>query len=501
MKINIKDSFGKVRKKFSKEYMKDLFVGEEHKKQLKQGSYSSILTVIVIAVVVAVNLVVGQLPSQATEIDVSTEKMYTLSDEGKEFIKGLDKDITLYLIATSGNEDDNIQKLLDNFEETSSHIEVMNMDPDLHPAFTKDYTDDTVASNSVIVVCGDKSKVVDYSDIYESEVDYSTMSSQTTGFDGEGQLVSAISYVTNDDMPVLYTLSGHNETALGSNLTKAIQKANIQTEDLSMLTSEAVPEDADGLIICAPQTDLSEEEAQKIITYLEAGGKVMLFSNFSNEEMPNFESILTNYGLERDKGLILEGNSQHYYPNMPDYLIPNLSSSSDITSELADSTYMLFPDAQAIKHLDSYRDTLTITSLISTTEDAYLKEVSGDTQITAERADTDESGAFDVGVSVTESVGDDLETKLVYFSSAGIVNDSVDEQVSGGNTNVIISAINNMCSVDTTSTVSIPSKSLSVSQLSLTAYDSSFWRIIVIGVIPIFVLAAGLVIWMKRRKQ
>ncbi|MDD3279761.1 MAG: GldG family protein [Lachnospiraceae bacterium] len=501
MKINRKEMSGKLKKKFSKEHMKGLFTEEENKKHLKQGSYSSILTVIVIAVVIAVNLVVGQIPSSATQIDLSSEKLYTLSDDGKKAVKSLDKDVTLYLIAASGSEDDNIQKLLNNFKEASSHIKVETMDPDLHPAFTKDYTSDDVEANSVIVVCGDKSKVVAYSSIYESTTDYSTMSTQTTGFDGEGQLVSAISYVTNDNMPILYTLSGHNETALGSNITDAIQKANIETKDLSLLTSDSVPEDADGLIICAPQTDLSSEEASRVISYLEGGGKLLMFSNFNKDEMPNFDSILTNYGLQRDTGLVLEGNSQHYFPQMPDYLIPNISSSASVTSELSGSSYVLIPDAQAIRKLDSYRDTLNITSLLTTTDSAYVKEVSGDTKITAEKADTDETGAFDVGVSVTETVDTDKETQLVYFSSAGIVNDTMDEQVSGGNTNIVIAAINSMCSVDTSTTVSIPSKSLSVSRLSLTEYDSSFWRIVTIGIIPILVLAIGLGIWMKRRKQ
>ena len=176
----------------------------------------------------------------------------------------------------------------------------------MHPNFTAQYTSDTIHSGSIIVACGEKSKILDQSDLYETEISYQTMSQQTTGFDGEGQIASAMSYVTNDDMPILYTLTGHNETEIGTNLTNAVEKANLEIQSLNLISGESVPEDAELLIIAAPKKDLSEEEAKKIINYLENGGNLLLFSYFTSDEMPNFDSILASYGLKRDRGLILE---------------------------------------------------------------------------------------------------------------------------------------------------------------------------------------------------
>ena len=75
----------------------------------------------------------------------------------------------------------------------------------MNPSFTSQYSSDEVASNSVIAVSDKRSKVIPYSDLYESSVNYQTYSMETTGFDGEGQITSAIAYVTTDDLPVLYT--------------------------------------------------------------------------------------------------------------------------------------------------------------------------------------------------------------------------------------------------------------------------------------------------------
>ena len=66
----------------------------------------------------------------------------------------------------------------------------------------------------------------------------------------------------------------------------------------------------------------------------------------------------------------------------------------------------------------------------------------------------------------------------------------------------LVSASEGTASTDTedSATVSIPSKSLSVSYLTLTDYDAAFWKICTIGLIPGFFLVVGLVVWMKRRK-
>lgn len=158
MKIDRKGRIERIRKKITIDHIKHTFTGEEQKKHLKQGSYSSVMTIVVLAVIVAANLVISQIPSSVTQIDVSEEKLYTLSEEGKLLAKNLKKEVTLYYYVNHGSEDDNILKLLENFENASGQIKVEKIDPDLHPNFTAQYTSDTIHSGSIIVACGEKSK-------------------------------------------------------------------------------------------------------------------------------------------------------------------------------------------------------------------------------------------------------------------------------------------------------------------------------------------------------
>lgn len=492
MKINIKKKL-----KSAGSTIKEM--GSIDKKSLKNGSYSMGITAIVIAVLVVINLIVGQIPEKYTQVDVSTQKLYTISDTTEKYLKDMNTDVTIYHIVQSGKEDSVLEKMLTRYEEESKHIKVEKKDPVLYPNFTSQYTSDDVADNSLIVVAGEKSKVISYSDLYETEMDYTTYQTNTTGFDGEGQIDSAISYVTSENLPVIYTLEGHEELELNSSLTDSLQKANYDVQSLNLLTQDAVPEDTGCLMIEAPQKDLSEEEAQKIITYMEAGGKVMIFTEYIGTDMPNLKSVLENYGVTTGDGVIMEGDTGHYIMQRPYYIVPTIDS-SDITSDIkSNNRYVLAPISQPVKTLSDYRDTLQISSLLSTSDKAYIK-TDVQNMTTYEKEDSDEEGSFQVGVSVTEQVDDDNTTQLVYFGCASLLDEATDQQVSGGNTDLVLAALGWMCENDAP-VIDVTSKSLTMSYLTVPQFDAAYWSIIVCGVIPVAFLLIGTVIWFKRRKQ
>lgn len=473
----------------------------QNKKNLKHGSYSMGAITIFIAIIVVLNLALQEVPSKYREIDLSTQKLYSIGDQTKKVLKKLDKDVEIYYIAQSGSESSDIQKLLEKYEEGSDHIKVEQKDPAVNPKFVSQYTSDGVSNNSVIVVCGDKNKVIDNNSLYETTVNYQTYSNEVTGFDGEGQITSAINYVTSDSMPVMYTLEGHDEATMSDTLKDTIQKANIDIQSLNLLTMDSVPDDADILFIFAPAKDISEDEASKIISYLENGGKALIVSNYSSEEMPNFASVLENYGVKTADGIVLEGDTNHYISQNPSYLLPNIES-NDITSSLSSgSRYILMPLAQGIVKSDNYRDSLEITDILTTSDGSYSKVNVEDMQ-TMEKESDDIDGPFAVGVSITENLDDEKETQIVYYSSEALFNDQMNTMVSGANYELISASVNWMCeSEEDSNTISIASKSYDTSTLTIPAADASFWSIFVTAVVPVVILVIGGGIWMKRRKQ
>ena len=473
-------------------------VGTISKKHIKNGSYSMAMAAIFIVIVVVINMIVGAIPSKYSQLDVSSSKLYTIGDETKKVLKALDKDVTIYQIAQSGSEDDTISNLLKRYKDESKHIKVEVKDPVVNPKFASEYTTDDLAANSLIVVCGDRNKVISYNDMYSTSVDYNTWQQTTTGFDGEGQITSAIGYVTSEDLPIMYTLSGHGEKDLDSSFKEDIQKANIDIKELNLLTEGKVPDDADCLMIVSPTSDISEEEKTEILDYLEAGGKAMIFSDYTQDDLPNFDAVLASYGVKRAEGIVFEGDSQHYGMQMPYYLVPTVNS-TDASSETASAgSYVLAPYAQGIQKTDDVRDTVTIDSILTTSDQAYSKTNMQSSQI--EKEDDDVNGPFDLGVAITEKLDDDKETQIVYYSTANLMESQVNQMVSGGNEKLLLESLSWMTSTDESSSVSISSKSLQSTSLTVTDYDAAFWKICTIGLIPGVFLVAGFLIWLRRRK-
>ena len=488
----------KMKNKNHNKFDKKKLIGTISKKHIKNGSYTMVMSVIFIAVVIVINMIVSTIPSKYSEIDISSQKLYSIGDETKKMLKDLEKDVTIYQIAQSGYEDENISSLLKKYEDESKHIKVEQKDPVVNPKFVSQYTSDDLSANSLIVVCGDRNKVIDYNNIYETSIDYQTYSSQTTGFDGEGQITSAIGYVTSENLPVLYTVEGHGEKDMDSSIKEDIEKANMDIKSLNLLTEGSVPDDADCLFIDSPSTDFSSDEKDAIIEYLENGGKAIIFSDYTTEDMPNFDAILENYGVQRTEGVVFEGDNQHYAMQMPYYLVPTINS-TDASSETASAGYyVLAPYAQGIKQLDDVRDTVKIESILTTSDQAYSKTDLNSNTI--EKEDGDVEGPFDLGVSITESLDDDKETQIVYYSTSNLMDSQTNQMVSGGNEKLIMESLKWMTDTEESASVSIPSKSLEVSYLTITDYDAAFWKICTIALIPGIFLVIGFVVWIKRRK-
>ncbi len=488
----------KMKNKNHNKFDKKKLIGTISKKHIKNGSYTMVMSVIFIAVVIVINMIVSTIPSKYSEIDISSQKLYSIGDETKEMLKDLEKDVTIYQIAQSGSEDENIANLLKKYEDESKHIKVEQKDPVVNPKFVSQYTSDDLSANSLIVVCGDRNKVIDYNNMYETSIDYQTYSSQTTGFDGEGQITSAIGYVTSENLPVLYTVEGHGEKDMDSSVKEDIEKANMDIKSLNLLTEGSVPDDADCLFIDSPSTDFSSDEKDAIIEYLENGGKAMIFSDYTTEDMPNFDAILENYGVQRVDGVVFEGDNQHYAMQMPYYLVPTINS-TDASSETASAGYyVLVPYAQGIKQLEDVRDTVKIESILTTSDQAYSKTDLNSNAI--EKEDGDVEGPFDLGVSITESLDDDKETQIVYYSTSNLMDSQTNQMVSGGNEKLIMESLKWMTDTEESASVSIPSKSLEVSYLTITDYDAAFWKICTIALIPGIFLVIGFVVWIKRRK-
>ena len=283
----------------------------------KGGSYALAVTAVVLAILIAVNILASVLPTALTKLDISATKLYSITSSTKVVVNNLEKDVTIYWVVQSEKEDKVIENLLGKYESLSSHITVTKKNPDVYPTFTAQYTDEDVPNNSLIVECGEKSRYISYNDIYLTDVDYTTYS-YVYSFDGEGAITSAIDYVISDELPKVYTLEGHGEAELPTEFQTQIEKENMGLESFSLLNTDEIPEDADALLIYAPESDISDEEAGLLEDYLEGGGKLLVIAGpTEGGTLTNLYSVLESYGVEAADGLVVEADREHYAFQQP----------------------------------------------------------------------------------------------------------------------------------------------------------------------------------------
>lgn len=166
----------------------ELLKKPENKIAFQGGTYSLAMTAIVLAILIVVNVLVSALPTTLTKYDISSTKLYSITSNTKVVVNALEKDVTIYWIVQSEEEDDVIENLLGKYESLSDYIEIVKKNPDVYPTFTAAYTSETVPNNSLIVECGKKSRYISYDDIYVTETNMTTYSYDTS-FDGEARLL------------------------------------------------------------------------------------------------------------------------------------------------------------------------------------------------------------------------------------------------------------------------------------------------------------------------
>ncbi|MCI9343871.1 MAG: GldG family protein [Lachnospiraceae bacterium] len=463
----------------------------KNKIALKGGAYSLVLTGIVLAILIAVNVLASVLPSTWTQLDISSAKLYSITSNTKAVVNALEKDVTIYWVVQSDKEDDIIENLLAKYESLSEHIEVVKKNPDVYPTFAQQYTSETVLNNSLIVECGDSSRYISYEDIYLTEADMASYS-YTTSFDGEGAITSAIDYVVSEDHPKLYMTEGHGEAEVSDVFAEQIEKQNIETVTFTLLNSDTIPEDADVVLIHAPASDISKEEKDMLAEYTKNGGKLMVMAGPAEDGvLTNLYSLLGDYGVEAEEGIVAEGDRNYYAFRQPYILLPDMAE-HEITNPLIEGNYYaIMPIAQGLTVTDT---TGSVTQLLTTSETAYSK-AAGYAIETYEKEEGDVDGPFATAVAVDCGSGG----RMVWFASSNFLDDMYNAYSSGANLDLGMNALSFM--IGEREAVAIRSKSLNYSYLTINESAASYLKVMMIGVFPLAFLGYGVYVIVSRRRR
>lgn len=452
-------------------------------RQFKNGSYTSVITVVIIAIIIVINMLFSKLPSSYRSIDISSTNIYNISDTTKEFLSNLENDIDIIVIAQTDSIDKRIEKFLDVYSDCSDKIKVSYEDPVLYPSVLKKY--DT-QENSIVVSCEatGRQDVISFDDIivYDASSYYYTGSYSEKEFDGDGQLTSAINLVSNTASRKIYTVEGHAEETLGSSISSLIEKSNYAIETVNLFKDGSIPDDCELLLINSPAKDFSEDEMSLLNEYMQNGGNVIYIIN-NQAETPNLDSILSTYGMQKADGDIAD--TKQCYMGNPYYLIPTISKTGVTSSVSSDSAVLLY-NAAGVTEMENMPENVSVSDFLTTSSNGFAVTENGQKQ-----------GTYMLGAVSVKDADTDNESRLTVFTTSSIINENLISGYSNiANGDVFLNAItaNSQDGVN----ISVAPVSLTISYNTVT--NQGFWGIWMVIVIPLVMLVYGFIRWMVRRK-
>lgn len=461
----------------------------------KTGMFYLLLILLSLTVAILANLVMEALPAKLTQQNMNAAGVLELAPETEEFLTAMPQDATVYWIVQPGREDNYIQRLLDRFVEGSGRITLEKIDPVKQPRFASQYTNQTVTQNSLVVVGGSRSRFIGYADIYLQETDGDSVSAAT--FQGEGQLLSALHYVTSAQDVTVGVLTGHGETELPAGITATLTAQNYRLEKLDLTAAGAVPEVYCCVLVNGVTTDLPTAEAQLLAQYLNNGGNLLLFSTWLDDTTPNWNTITDAYGMTVQSAIIVEGQTDNHVAGYPYYILPSIASHT-ITQPLAQTGLrVLSPLSQALTIREDLPEGLNVQPLLKTSTAAYGK-TAGFAMQTTEREDSDLRGSFLLGAVSERQTGTAL-SRMVWFPSAYILDDTIDSTVSGGNSQLLIGCIQYFSG--DMSGITVAGKALGGGKLLASNTEAAIISAFMMVVLPLGIIAAGVVVVRRRKRR
>lgn len=514
-------------------------------KKLKHGTMATVFTCVFVALLVLVNVVTTMLFDRyPITIDLTTNKIYSVSNDTEDYVKKVNVDVQVTVFADENtytnysSYNKQAVELLKNYCKLNHHITYRFVDIDSHPEIVKEYTD-TISQFDMIFET--KTKVdgkeisrtrklgmldlLTFTDEFEEKLSQSGYSIDTLAQQAGGDLsflsyygsyvessnaeqafTSALMTVTDPNPVYVTILTGRSEL---TQLTyfQTLLTANGYNVNTVDITSEDIPADTDVVVIPAPKTDYLAEDITKVSDFLNNDGnlgkQLLYIASYGQEDTPNLDEFLSEYGLSVGKGVICESDSGKYY-NSPCVTVASTVSDNFTQDVSTKNPAILSALCRPVNTLFDEQD------MVST--DAYLK--SSDSAYTANVEISQTTGQVNIGDALVKgqqnymAVGskakftDDNKTlysSVIAVGSEGMLSDTYLQYSQYQNSEYFISVINGL--TGKTAGITITPKTITGNVFDITQQQKTVLKWTFCLGVPVVVLIVGIVIWARRKNK
>lgn len=486
---------------------------KEYRSRLTKNGLITLLTALLLVVVlVLANVLVSSLPANKKKIDMTSNKMYSVTQDTQREIARVDHKIAIYLIASGGeaalaDEGYQLNTFLANAAAVNKKITYSVIDPLTQTEWleSSDFAGESLGNLSVIVQSDLRYRHIPFSDLFSYYIDQVGKINQSDifyyyyyyqlepyyVFDGETMLLGALSYVTNENVPTVYTITTHSETALSNTVLSQLDAANIDTKTLTL--ESAIPDDCSLLIINAPQTDYSSDELAVLSEYITNGGCVFLTTTPDTNRFVNLCTFAESMGLVAESGIVVEQNGEYYYSASsnayPYYLLPQNGSHSILEG----TAPVMIPLAHGIDCSKGSSAGMTVTPLFSTSASAYLVPTDA---ANAEKPEGAEERSFCVGAVAENKNGG----QFIWIASYQFLNDTINQAVAGGNY-AFLAHLANRQGLSQEQAPTADLLPMITPKLTVEAAAAGALAILLIIILPIVIIVAGALYRLRRKRR
>jgi ABC-type uncharacterized transport system involved in gliding motility auxiliary subunit len=445
------------------------------KRSSRLGTNTTILAVAVIAILVIVNFVGYR---HHKRFDLTSEKLFTLSDQTRKVVGGLAQDVTIVRFAKVP--DAQLDDLMTEYKNLGPHIKYENVDPQEKPDVARDYG--ATHMGDVIVSSGSRK--------------------ETLQGNSEEAITTAILKVTRNQSKMVCFVTGHGERSLtddgAQGYTQAdqgLKKEDYVTKTINLASGTDVPSDCDVLVIAGSTQAFFPQETAMVSKYLDGGGKALIEVDpviESKQSEPNLDSIFQKWNINVGKNVVIDSSGMGRLlgagPAIP--LVINYGD-SPITKGL-ERTMTFFPLARTVSIADKSKPDPQAVELLMTSQQSFTKaklehEVSYDPK-------TDTMGPLSLGVAASRTA-DNKSARLVVIGDSDFASNQAISQASNGD--LFFNTIDWLAQDE--NLISIRPKSATSRRIVLTQGQSVGLEWFELLLLPGFVIILGISIWWKRR--
>ncbi len=477
----------------------------KNKKAMKYSINSSVIIIGAVIITVLLNAILVAFDSKIPlEISLNKDEIFDLTKESKEIASQIDEDTQIIVL----------------FDGTTVATDQLTMLTGIIEKYT--YVNDKITYKTVDYYSDPMELVMNYPEAMKqiSDPRYAMIFVQGDKYEvAESQSYISDSGKSNIERIITNKLAMFSDGFQFSEITLTTghgEKRNevfdsvmdmydyrIRTIDL---LKEDFPDNKESLVIIdAPTTDFTAEEIDKLDAYLGRGGNVQIYFNplLSNDELPRLEKYLADeWGIERGHKVIVDMDNKLESGETETSVygiisVANLTDSEIVKPIKTSQRSILYSASNPLEIAADKTASVEVTPVISTASNAYLKDISA---IKESKNADDQTGTFHVVLTATKSnytLDDEVFTGKLLVCGSGYSMDTLVGSKACANEDLLMNSFSWMRGSETG--ITVREKELPTG--SLTVPGSHFWPwfIILVAVIPIALLAGGVVIWMKRR--